>query len=291
MRRWGAMAVSVAAAMFAVTLQAQAPAPVPAREVILQRAGLYVARFIEQFSNVVAEETYVQDSLGTLPIITSGRGGGLASVAPQSRHREVKSDFLLVKIGPAEWLPFRDVYEVDGQKVRDREGRLAKLFLQKSATSMEQARQISAESSRYNLGAMQRTINTPILSLLYLQFDAQPGFRFTVGKRDLDAGENIWIVDYKETGKPTLVKGARGIDIPSSGRYWIDAESGRVVKAELSLDTPGIHARLTTTFRRDDKFQIDVPFEMTERYGLDRGTVTAIATYSRFRRLDRKSVV
>jgi len=286
MRRWGAMAVSAAAAMFAVTLQAQAPAPVPAREVILQRAGLYVARFIEQFSNVVAEETYVQDSLGTLPIITSGRGGGLASVAPQSRHREVKSDFLLVKIGPAEWLPFRDVYEVDGQKVRDREGRLAKLFLQKSATSMEQARQISAESSRYNLGAMQRTINTPILSLLYLQFDAQPGFRFTVGKRDLDAGENIWIVDYKETGKPTLVKGARGIDIPSSGRYWIDAESGRVVKAELSLDTPGIHARLTTTFRHDDKFQIDVPFEMTERYGLDRGTVTAIATYSRFRRFD-----
>ncbi len=151
----------------------------PSRERSFKRAGLYVARFIEQFSNVVAEEVYVQDSLGTLPIITSGRGGASPSVAPQSRHREVKSDFLLVKIGPAEWLPFRDVYEVDGQKVRDREGRLAKLFLQRSATSMEQARQISLESARYNLGAMQRTINTPILSLLYLQFDVQPQFRFT----------------------------------------------------------------------------------------------------------------
>jgi formylglycine-generating enzyme required for sulfatase activity len=272
----------VTALLSAVTLRAQAPA----RELILQRAGLYVARFIQQFSNVVAEEVYVQDSLGTLPIIASGRGGTLASPPPQSRHREVKSDFLLVKIGPAEWLPFRDVYEVDGQKVRDREGRLAKLFLQGTATSMEQARQISLESSRYNLGAMQRTINTPILSLLYLQLEVQPGFRFTVGKRDLDAGENIWIVDYKETGKPTLVRGARNIDVPSSGRFWIDADTGRVVKAELSLDTPGIHARLTTTFRRDDKFQIDVPFEMMERYSLDRGTVTATASYSRFRRFD-----
>jgi formylglycine-generating enzyme required for sulfatase activity len=268
--------------MSAVTLRAQAPS----RELILERAGLYVARFIEQFSNVVAEEVYSQDSLGTLPIITTGRGGSLASPAAQSRHREVKSDFLLVKVGPAEWLPFRDVYEVDGQKVRDREGRLARLFLQGSATSMDQARQISLESSRYNLGAMQRTVNTPILSLLYLQLSVQAGFRFTVGKRDLDAGENIWIVDYKETGRPTMVRGARDLDIPSSGRFWIDADSGRVVKTELSLDTPGIHARLTTTFRRDEKFQIDVPFEMSERYALDRGTVTAIASYSRFRRFD-----
>src|SRR5262249_10281388 len=160
----------------------------------------------QQFSNVVADELYVQDSLGTLPIIPTGRGGTMSAPPPQSRHREVKSDFLLVKIGPAEWLPFRDVYEVDGQKIRDREERLAKLFLQRSATSMEQARQISAESSRYNLGAMQRTINTPILSLLYLQLDVQPSFRFTLGKRDLDSGENVWIFDYKESGRPTLVR-------------------------------------------------------------------------------------
>jgi formylglycine-generating enzyme required for sulfatase activity len=282
MQRW-TMAICGAAAMWPAVLGAQTPP----REEILQRAGLYVSRFIQQFSNVVADEVYVQDSLGTLPVsITAGRGGTLSAPPPQSRHREVKSDFLLVKIGPAEWLPFRDVYEVDGQKIRDREGRLAKLFLQGSSSSMEQARQISAESSRYNLGAMQRTINTPILSLLYLQLEVQPNFRFTMNKRDLDVGEHVWIVEYKETGRPTLVRGARNIDIPSSGKFWIDAETGRVVKTELSLDTPGIHARLTTTFRHDEKFEIDVPFEMGERYALDRGTVTATATYSRFRRFD-----
>ena len=110
---------------------ASAQTPDPTIETVLLKATAYIAGYERDFASVVAEETYVQDSLGTLPIITSGRGGGIASVAPQSRHREVKSDFLLVKIGPAEWLPFRDVFEVDGQKVRDREGRLAKLFLQK----------------------------------------------------------------------------------------------------------------------------------------------------------------
>jgi hypothetical protein len=157
--------------MSVATLAAQTPA----LDVTLERAARYVARFVEEFSSVVAEEAYSQDSLGNLPIVMPGRGGINTASGPPSRHRELKSDFLLVRIGQADWLPFRDVYEVDGQKVRDREGRLAKLFLQGSATSMEQARQISLESSRYNLGAMQRTINTPILSLLYLQLDAQPG--------------------------------------------------------------------------------------------------------------------
>ena len=175
---------------------------------------------------------------------------------------------------------------MDGQKVRDREGRLAKLFLTPSATSMEQAQQITTESARYNLGAMQRTINTPMLALLYLQLDSQAGFRFTLGKRDSEAGENVWIVEFKETRRPTFVRGVRDLDIPSNGRFWIEAESGRVVKTELSLDTPGIRARLITSFRRDEKFQIDVPWEMVERYALDRGTVNATANYSHFRRFD-----
>ena len=58
------------------------------------------------------------------------------------------------------------------------------------------------------------------------------------------------------------------------------------MKAELSLDAPGVRARMTTSFRRDEKFQIDVPFEMREHYTLDRGQVSATATYSHFRRFD-----
>ena len=273
------------AAVSVATLTAQTPA----LDVILERAARYVARFVEEFSSVVAEEAYSQDSLGNLPIVMPGRGGINRASGPPSRHRDMKSDFLLVRIGPADWLPFRDVYEVDGQKIRDREGRLAKLFLQSSTTALEQAAQITLETARYNLGAMQRTVNTPILSLVFLQTAMQRGFRYTLGKRDASAGENVWIVEFKEVGRPTMVRGARDADLPSNGRYWIDVDTGRVVKTDLVLDTPGIRAHLTTSFRRDERFQIDVPFEMREQYYLDRGQVTATATYSHFRRFDVSS--
>jgi formylglycine-generating enzyme required for sulfatase activity len=260
----------------------------PTLELVLKRTALYVEQFVDQFSNVVAEERYVQDTLGNLPMITTGRGA-LSPVRPASRHRELKSDFLLVKVGPLEWLPFRDVYEVDGMPIRDREGRLAKLFLRPTATSLEQASQIAAESARYNLGAVQRTINTPILPLIFLYADVQPRFRFTLAKREPSVGSNIWIVEYKEETKPTLVRGVRDSNLPASGRYWIDAETGRVAKAQIDLETAGIRARLTISFRRDEKFEIDVPFEMQELYYHDRGTVSGTATYGHFRRFDVNS--
>jgi formylglycine-generating enzyme required for sulfatase activity len=276
------------AAAIAVCSAATLSAQPPTLESILAQAGQYVERFVDEFSNVVAEERYVQDTLGNLPMITGGRGA-LASPRPASRHRELKSDFLLVRVSPIEWLPFRDVYEVDGVPIRDREGRLAKLFLRPNATTLEQAAQIATESARYNLGAVQRTINTPILPLIFLYSEVQPRFRFSLGKRDATIGPNVWIVEYKEETKPTLVRGLRDSNLPASGRYWIDAESGRIVKAQIDLETAGIRARLTTTFRRDDRFQIDVPFEMQEHYSHDRGTVSGIATYSHFRRFDVNS--
>src|SRR5262245_29625918 len=129
-RRFAACAAAL------VVSAAPAGAQTPTLDTLLSRGGLYVSQFIERFSNVVAEERYVQDTLGNQPMMI---GRGLASVPPPSRHRELKSDFLLVKVGPAEWLPFRDVFEVDGSAIRDREGRLAKLFLQPNETSLEQA--------------------------------------------------------------------------------------------------------------------------------------------------------
>jgi sulfatase modifying factor 1 len=286
------MSARLTAATLTAVLMSMAPLAgqpsAPTLDVLIARGGRYVAQFIDRFSNVVAEERYVQDTLGNLPSVALGGRGGLQQMAPASRHRELKSDFLLVKVGPSDFLPFRDVFEVDGTPIRDREQRLARLFLQPAATATElaQALDITKESARYNIGAMQRTINTPIMALTFLQLDTQSRIRYTLGKRDPAAGDNVWIVEYKEQGRPTFVRGLRDADIPASGRFWIDAATGRVAKAELALDTPGIRARVTTTFRLDEHFQIDVPIEMREQYFLDRGQVTGTASYGRFRRFD-----
>jgi formylglycine-generating enzyme required for sulfatase activity len=272
-----------AAAVAVAPIAAQGPPPL---DVVMARAATYVSSFIERFANVVAEEHYVQDTLGNLPTVALG-GRSSVQVGVQSRRRELKADFLLVKMGPGEWLPFRDVFEVDGAAVRDREQRLQKLFVQsKAEDALAQAAQITRESSRYNIGALQRTVNTPILALTYLGPDTQDRFKFTLGRRDPTAGEHVWVIEFKETARPTHVRGLRDLDIPSSGRFWIDVETGRVARTELALDTQGVRARLTTSFRVDERFQIDVPFEMREQYYLDRSQVTGTATYTRFRKFD-----
>ncbi len=143
------MLTLTAAVLSVAPIAAQGPPPM---DVILARAATYVSSFIERFANVVAEEHYVQDTLGNLPAVALG-GRSSIQVGVQSRHRELKADFLLVKMGPADWLPFRDVFEVDGAAVRDREQRLQKLFVQSKAETRWRRRRKSPARARATTSA------------------------------------------------------------------------------------------------------------------------------------------
>src|SRR6185369_5934974 len=119
---------------------------------LLTRATWYVLDFVDKLSNVVAEEHYTQDSnvmLMTAPIPGLNGRGGAPSSAPRTsaKHRELKADFLIVKTSGEVWQPFRDVFEVDHIPIRDREQRLAKLFLNNKpgADVNESAKAISDE--------------------------------------------------------------------------------------------------------------------------------------------------
>lgn len=241
---------------------------------IMARARDYVVRFLEAFSNVVAEEHYTQDVIGLQ-----------RTVSPAATHRELTSDLLLIKVGgPFEWRPFRDVFEVGGKPVRDRNDRLTKLFVRSSPLAFELAARIDAESMRYNLGTVVRTINTPVLLLLFLEPELQPRFEFTLGKKDPDVGENVWVVNYQEQARPTLIRGDRDTDLPAAGRFWIDGETGEVLKADFVAIAGKTTAEITTTFRHDAELGIAVPVEMREQYRPDRGgRVVGTATYGRFR--------
>src|SRR5947208_1164860 len=102
-------------ALLSLAASAAPPGQEPAVEAVLRRAGAYVTEFQRQLSGVVAEESYVQD------VRDSRTAAG---------HRVLKSDLLLVKPqGADRWIQFRDVFDVDGKPVRDRDERLVKLFL------------------------------------------------------------------------------------------------------------------------------------------------------------------
>ena len=288
----------VAAFSSAIALAAaQKPAEVPL-DALLDRAGWYLDSFIAEFENVVAEEHYTQDASTNLPSFSpvAGGRGAVAQMAAsdlvRARHRALRSDFLLVKSPETDALvPFRDVIEVDGVQVRDREARLAKLFLNATPTSvddtMARAERIREEGARYNLGSMRSTLGNPVLGLGVLQRAYQQRFRFTLAKPDRETGPDVSVVTYKEVASPAMIRGEAGLDLPAYGRAWIDTVSGRVLKTQLQVQQAAISAVVTTTFEYDSRSGIAVPRQMREQYTLANGNrVHMVATYGRFRRFD-----
>jgi formylglycine-generating enzyme required for sulfatase activity len=287
MRPWGVAAGS-AGIVGVVVFQAQLAGQPVQLDTLLNRATRYVGEFVYRFSNVVAEERYVQEAITNRMARPGPLTGATATALTTSgSRRELKSDFLLVLLpGSDEFLPFRDVFEVDGSLVRDREQRLTKLFLESAPTALDQAVRISNESARYNVGNLARTFNNPIIALAFLQPANRKRFRYSLGKQDRTAGPDVWIVEYRELERPTIIKGLHGRDIPARGEFWIDADTGRVIRSSLTLNDPAVLATLTTTYRLDERFRIDVPVEMREQYTYGGTRVTGSATYSRFRRFD-----
>jgi hypothetical protein len=259
-------------------------------EQLLQRAGVYVLDFEARFSSVVTEEHYIQESTDARNNLPASRTAPLTTggTQPNIRRRELKSDFLLVKLPTFdEWLPFRDVFEVDKRSVRDREDRLSKLFLRPTGSTLEQARQIMEESARYNIGNVQRTINLPVFALAVLRPSAQPRVRFSKAKLDSTIGANVYVVEYREYASPALIRGPRGREMFCHGRFWIEAPTGRVMKSELIVDDPAVRASVTTRYKVDQAYGLAVPMDMKEDYGLPNGArVTGVATYGNFRRFD-----
>lgn len=267
-------------------LAAGAPADRVDLDAVLSRAGVYVSKFMREFSNVVAEERYVQQASGRQTL--SGAGRQASAAVTGGERRELLSDFLLVKLPDVNyWVPFRDVFEVDGKPVREREDRLTKLLLKPTSQSDNQVKAIIVESSRYNIGDVERTINMPLLTLGFLALDQQLRFRFSLGKEDPSVGPGVVIVDYEERERPTVVRTPDGRNLFASGRIWIEEESGRVTKTEIVFQDATLRATVTTSFRTDERFHLGVPAEMVEDYTLrNRSHVTGRASYGRFRRFD-----
>jgi hypothetical protein len=261
---------------------------------VLERAATYVGDFQRQLSGIVAEELYVQDV--RMPPSAVGR----LSRLPSTSHRELKSDLLLVRpVGADRYIQFRDVFEVDGKPVRDRNERLVKLFLQPSPSTAAQAEQIVDESARYNIGNVQRTVNVPVFALLILDPGNQPRFTF---KRTDDgkpaiasdspppAAADVWVVRYQEVQPLTMIRTTNGRDLPSHGRFWIDGATGRVLMSELIAEDTFLEGTIDVTYRLDPGVALLVPADMRERYVLrrDSSRVDGRAAYGRFRQFQVK---
>jgi VWFA-related protein len=269
-----------------------AKAPDPALAAVLERAGRYVVEYEEKFRNLVAEEHYTQKAFGT------GQGFTATATAPVrladgSQLQTTRADLVFVHLaGDVPWGLFRDVFEVNGNKVHDRDERLEKLFRERAPGALEQAGRILRESARYNIGP-QRTVNLPTLALLFLHPRNQPRFRFEAGgRRRFGQFEGIEVA-FDEVQRPTITSGFSGGSVPASGRFWIDESRGAVLRSEIRYRFEPNRAvgLIATEYRAEPRLGLWVPVEMTERYEDMPGTrdpvfrhaAEATARYSNFR--------
>lgn len=259
-----AVTAAALAALCGGALDAQSPS---AKELI-PKATAYAHEFVDRFTNVVAEERYEQEI--TVP----------------QRKRVLVSDFLLVKPpGDELWSSFRDVAEVDGKPVRDRENRLTKLFLEPSSNALRRAAEIREAGARYNLADI-GTLNNPLLVIAFLQDQYVDRFRFNLAGLDKKLGPNVRIARFVEFRRPTVLRMNANGDLFSSGLIWIEEATGRVVKTELQL---GRAVRITTHFTFDEALGINVPSVMEDWYPERTGEFRGKATYGRFRRFEVKT--
>ena len=290
------LALAMTAAAPAARQNASDHPGTPTPETVLERTADYVARYFDVLSNLTAEERYVQDLLGiqTVPTgvqiqppITTRPPEPFKPPVPEvigAERRTLRADIVLVKVGPPlEWRMYRDVYEVDGRPVRDRANRLAKLFLEPAEAARVQAERIADESARFNISNMGRVLNEAGLPLAFLQKALQPRFQFTLDKRDRG---NVWIVRYEEQARPTLFWHNRTIENPSAGRFWIDASTGEVSRAEHVV-SQGLIATFVTQFRHDDRFGVSLPSELREQLSsgpqANARKVEGVARYSNYK--------
>jgi hypothetical protein len=270
-------------------MAAPAAAEQPSLTTVLNRAAAYVAEFHRLLTGVVAQERYLQE------VKRYANRPSLRTPVTQ----ELLSDLLLVRpAAGGEYTEFRDVFEVNHTPVRDRDERLTKLFLDASPSARTQIGQILDESSRFNIGDIQRNINTPLFALQILELHNQDRFKFkrskdrrpTIGANEPDvpgafhATAEVWTIEFDETREGTLVRTENRKDIPSRGRFWIEPDTGRVLMSELIVKSRAITATVDVSYQSEPLVGLLVPIEMRENYEDRHGAhIVGAATYGRFR--------
>jgi hypothetical protein len=256
----------------------------PPLQTILARVTDYLVRFENTIQGIVAEEHYVQDSdKSDRPFVT---------------HRELKSDLLLVRSQGSDfgYVQFRDVFDVDGDAVRDRGDRLTKLFLNSSVSARRQASDIMNESARYNIGTVERNINVPLVALMMMDPMHRSRFKYSVdGERKgvprgmpkspaFTLAADTWAIEFEETSTPTMIRGDDQ-DAKSHGRIWVDPETSRVLMTELVVEAKTVRSTIRVSYQSEPIAGLLLPIEMRETYVVRKRfyTFEGSATYSNFR--------
>lgn len=244
----------------------------PSAPELLTRVDAYLTEFAKAYAQVVAEEHYHQSMRPNRVSV------GLTTITT----RDLESDVVAVSDSTQAWLNFRDVYAVNRVGVRDRDERLANLFLKGAGDPLAKARVIADEGARFNLGTIARNVNFPAMALTFLATVNQPRSKFRVAGRSIVGKTGTVTLEFEETQQPTLVK-SDTLDLPVSGKFWIEPVTGRVMKSSMHFESKEFSGDIEVTYGFVEKLKLWLPIEMKDSTSGPREEVIGRATYENFR--------
>ena len=255
--------------------------PDPEFEALVARASEYLSGYFREFKNVVAEEDYTQMNMSVRP----------------AEIRRTKSDFLLAMAPDGKSLvPFRDVFEVDGRPVRDREDRLKKLFLEAPSNGGRRRRHARAERG----GALQPGLDADHRQRAHVSRWAscvEPfidgSFEFRRGREETVENVRVVRVDFEEVGTPDrdLRGGHRhghpvlGLDLGGPA----DRPRPEDLRPRPPTRRPACRSKRRSPTGAATSLGLWVPSEMRETYRLRGYSIDGRASYSNFRSFQVKT--
>ncbi len=248
---------------------------------LLETAGKALNTLRQDLAGVVLEEDYLQQARSQ--VVTA---------------RKLRSDLAVMADNNFGWVEYRDVYEVDGKPIRDRQDRVVQLFAKQSDDALAQARRIVGEGARFNLVPVglqfDRTINLPMAALMFLRASNQSRSDFRRDGGDSIAGHRVAVLRFREIRKPRLIGSAD--EAAAQGAFWIEPDSGHVLRTELVIrsrrGTTEVAATIRVDYAEDAKYKLWLPRQMEEEYAITDSTGRPVAEifgraiYSNIRKFD-----
>ena len=280
--RWAASApLSLAIALAASTLLLANQERLDLSEkALVTRASRYVEEYEKQFAFLIADEEYRQTQFG--------------ADGQTIQTRTMRSELFLTYLpADAEWIAVRDVMEVDGRAVPDRQDLRA--LLSRAGELRGLVGKVVEVNARYNIGRVERNFNEPTLPLLLLATKrvARVNFDRKTVVRDNDT--TLVTLEFEENERPTLISFRNQGPAKSRGEFVLDAATGTVRRTLFRISADGLDVRLETAYAKDAKLDLWLPSVFTERYETGRRNrdklaphevIECEAKYSNYRRFD-----
>lgn len=265
---------AIGAAVTAVPVIAgQSSQPYLSVRTLVDKASQYVAGYQKEFAFLVADEVVEQRTN--------------QPAAGELDRRITRGElYLTYLVAERRWIAVRDVSEVDGRPVTDRED-LAALLRRSSIATV--APRIITQNARYNLGKIVRNFNEPTIALLVLGIPRVSQFRFSIENVDRrSASLTLVTLTFREFEEPTLVRSDGGGPVFATGEITIEAETGRVRRTRFVVKDGSTIADLTTMFEANEAVGMWVPVWLDERYTSRRDgkeeLTTSKARYTNYRK-------